>query len=380
MSRTYQLSVVVEMANALYWKEHGAESKEAVEQFCRMARKHQEVEILFITDSPMPVGDPGLSNVRSLASADPTYFAMKRLGMLQARGDLVAFADSDCLYPLDYVEQLLAAFADPEAQIVGGRTRYPVRSARTKAANIRDWGHLPDQGPAPLYVAANNLAARKQILEKYHFGLGFQRVAGELMFCALTRMDGISIHYLPALLAQHHDFRDALGPSWYVSLMDYPASVDIARRALLRLKVPPLRAGAFIRLMPLHIWWMMTRATARCYGRMRRELDIRGLQRVTVPLWLAAFSVQSAWYALRGLLQPGWLLRKGSELRFTLSPELDQDASHPLNLAIDRAAACVRQDWSRVPRFFLPAERIVDSASSSPIPPEASRVSTPRVP
>jgi hypothetical protein len=365
------LSVVVEMANAAYWTKYGAESREAVDQFCRMARKHPEVEILFVTDSAISVGDTDLPNVRSVASPDPTYFGMKRLGMLQARSGVVAFADSDCLYPQDYVEQLLAAFADPKVQIVGGRTRYPIHSARTKAANIRDWGHLPEQGPAPQCLVANNLAARKQVLEKYQFGLGFQRVAGELMFCFLAQMDGIAIRYLPSLLARHHDFRDALGPSWYKALMDYPASVDLARRALTRLKVSGWRRAAFLQLMPLHIWWMMTRASARWYRPMRGELDIRGFQRLTVPLWLAVFYVQSGWLALRGFLQPGWLLRRGRELGFTLSPELDDDANHPLNLAIDRTIAWVRQDRSRIDSLFMPGPAVEEALT----PPE-TRAST----
>ena len=138
-SEPYRLSVVVEMANADYWKQHGADSVEAVEQFLRMAREHPEVEILFVTDGPVRVGDPSQGNVRSLASPDPTYFGMKRLGMLEARSELIAFADSDCLYPRDYVEQLLAAFTDPQVQIVGGKTRYPAFSARLFFRRPRSW-------------------------------------------------------------------------------------------------------------------------------------------------------------------------------------------------------------------------------------------------
>ncbi|MGH9492507.1 MAG: glycosyltransferase, partial [Terriglobales bacterium] len=354
---SYRLSVVVEMANALYWKQHGAESHQSVEQFCRIAREYPEVEVLFVTDCPAQVGDSALSNVRSLLSPDPTYFGMKRFGMLQARSDLIAFVDSDCRYPPDYPEQVLAAFSDPRVHMVGGKTRYSPTSARNKAASIRDWGHLPDRGSFPLHIAANNFAAQRWVLEKYHFGEGFQRVGGEVALCILAKLDNLQIHYLPDLVDRHHDFYQSLGPSLYLLFMDYPATVDMARRALIRLGKRSSRyAAGFLRLLPIWIWWMKCVACARNYGLMRDELEIRGVQRVTVPLWLVILSLLNLGVALRCTLQPGWMMKKGAELGFTLSTELDRDPNHPLNLAIDCITTWIRQDKKRLTRLFVQAE------------------------
>lgn len=364
--RAFQLSVVVEMANADYWKQQGAESDETVAQFCRMAQAHPEIEVLFVTDSPVQVGDPNLPNVRSLASPDPTYFGMKRFGMLQARSDLIAFADSDCLYPLDYVEQLLVAFAEPCVHIVGGKTRYSPSCARTKAASIRDWGHLPEKGSAPLHIAANNFAARRWVLEKYHFGEGFQRAGGEVALCILAKVDGLDIHYLPGLVDLHHDFHQSLGPSLYLLFMDFPATVDMARRALARLGRRNIYATGFLRLLPMGIWWIKVIACARHYGLMRRELEIRGVQRVSVPFWLAIFSLMNLGVALRSTLQPEWLMKRGAKLGFTLSPDLDQDPNHPLNLAIDRITTWIRQDRERLTRLWVQGDPLKEDSGSHP--------------
>jgi hypothetical protein len=275
--------------------------------------------------------------------------------------------DSDCIYPANYVPRLLEAFEDSEAQIVGARVRYPLTSARLKAGSVRDWGHLPDQGPTLCHFAASAFAARRQILERHDFGLGFQRVGAELILCILARMDGAGIRYLPDLTVFHEDYYRSFGTaiSWMFQRLAMTAEMlrlytqlrgplALSRRILLRLA--PLMSAA-------HISWICVRR----YPLMREGLPIRGRERLTVPLWLAAYGALSLVIALRMVLQPGWSRRTAIEKRSTFSPEVFGDRNHPLNLRLDRVANWFREDPSRVRQLFV-ADRGHASSRATGLP------------
>src|SRR5688500_12914512 len=52
------------------------------------------------------------------------YYRAKNRGFDAASGDIAIFADSDCRLERDWLEQMLAPFADPKVSIVAGRTTY----------------------------------------------------------------------------------------------------------------------------------------------------------------------------------------------------------------------------------------------------------------
>lgn len=372
---SYRMAVVVEMNNVGYWQGEGVECDRSIAQYFRMAEEYPDVEIVFVTDRPIPWSKPQPPNLRFLDAPSGDYFAMKRHGMLRARSDLIAFMDSDCIYPRNYVPRLLEAFEDPEIQIVGAKVRYPLTSARLKAGSIRDWGHLPDQGPTLCHFAGSAFAARRQILERHDFGLGFQRVGAEVVLCVLAKMDGVGIRYLPDLTVFHEDYyrsfrtvltwmfrRLAMTAETLRLYMQVRGPLALSRRILLRLA--PLMTAA-------HISWTCVRR----YPLMRAGLAVRGWERLTVPLWLAAYSALGFVIALRMVLQPGWLRRTAIEQRSTFSPEVFEDRNHPLNLRLDRVAAWLWEDPSRGRQLFLaegrPASGRADGVTVSP--PEVAR-------
>lgn len=100
---------------------------------------------------------------------------------------------------------------------------------------------------------------------------------------------------------------------------------------------------------------------------MREGLAIRGRERLTVPLWLAAYGALGLVIALRMVLQPGWSRRTAIEKRSTFSPEVFGDRNHPLNLRLDRVANWFREDPSRVRQLFV-ADRGHASSRATGLP------------
>ena len=51
------------------------------------------------------------------------YYRTKMMGAERATGDIVVFYDSDCLYPRQWLSQMLEGFRDPNVQVVAGETK-----------------------------------------------------------------------------------------------------------------------------------------------------------------------------------------------------------------------------------------------------------------
>jgi hypothetical protein len=101
------------------------------------------------------------------------YYELKNLGAREAGGDLIVFVDSDVIPEADWLEQLLAPFADPATLVSCGRAYiepsdlynkafalfwfFPVRPARSgdHGAGASGWPHTR-------HFFANNIAFRRE--------------------------------------------------------------------------------------------------------------------------------------------------------------------------------------------------------------------------
>lgn len=359
----YRLSLVVEMSNAAYWQEYGVEGSASLAQFFQVAREYPQVEVILVTDGPFDLADQGLPNLRTLRSDDPSYFGMKRYGLRHARGDVIAFADTDCTYGSGWIQRVLDAFGDPDVQIVAGKTRYRGAGSLAKAASVWDWAFLPDQSPTTRHLAANNFAARRDLLERYEFGHGFRRAGGCIAFSTLATMGGATIRYLPGMTSLHENYYEKWGSGMYKMVMKYSFTTDLVRRAIARREDLPLKVRVFVRLMPIFIWSRSVLLAPRNYRRMRAELAVRGRQRLSVPLWLAGFALVEWLVAVRGVLQPSWMRRRGEEKGYTVSPAIDQDPGHPLHRWIPQIVRNLGQMGPPVQEDPLGSKRLAASDS-----------------
>ena len=157
-----------------------------------------------------PVLDEFAVDERVVVPADTGYYEAKRLGVERARGEIVAFVDSDNLVQPGWARQIGRPFVEhPEVLVVIGRHTF--REARLS----RLWGILwwdrsfENEGPIDKVSAANNVAFRRDaLMAMWYPDLGRMRGAWERAMTDAALRRG-TIWFAPAAWAIH-DFPPSL--------------------------------------------------------------------------------------------------------------------------------------------------------------------------
>jgi hypothetical protein len=332
-----------------------------------MAGANPEVDFLVVSASgPAPVASAP-SNLRIVTAAEAAGYALRRRGMEEARGDVVAFADMDCSYGPDWLAALREDFSDPSVQIVAGRTAYAGEGALAKAGSIRDWGALEDLQSRVRHLPDNNFAARREILSRYDFGNGFRDWGGTLALATLAAADGIELRYDPRMVCRAPNPYSSWKSAWDRLAARHALLAELVRRDLRNLDFRPLSARLLERFLPSLVWFSTAVASARAYRPSRAALEIRGAQRLTVPIALGLLSDLDWLLTQWATLRPSWLLRKAQDLGCALSPEVDADPAHPLRRRISQITWALATDLrTPLPAPLPPAGKPEPVAASTP--------------
>jgi hypothetical protein len=142
----------------------------AVGEVERIARARGNTTVLVVDPSRDNIAAPLLArhhpDIRALHLPGHSYDGQKNAAARQAKSTFVVFLDGDCKPRRDdWLEQLLAPFADPAVPAVCGLTLYEDFSVTGKAMTILDFGFLFEPAGSPLgcYVS-NNVAFRRESL------------------------------------------------------------------------------------------------------------------------------------------------------------------------------------------------------------------------
>lgn len=144
--------------------------------------------------------------VRFVGAPATNYFAAKNAGIEAATSQIVALLDSDCEPRPDWLERLVAPFADEGAEVaaVAGRTRYAGGSLAARTFSVPDFAyiHADERGEASGFNI-NNVAFRREAFLAHRFDERIPRNGGCFFLYHHMRAAGARIVYEPEAVVSH---------------------------------------------------------------------------------------------------------------------------------------------------------------------------------
>lgn len=148
----------------------------------------------------------------------PSAAANRNRGMAVARGDIICFTDADCLPAPDWLATLLADFADPAVQMVGGGVWFAPGNYWSTCDHLSWFAQFLTSAPAGPrgHLPSLNLALRKSVyVETGGFDESFPIAAGEdTEWTARIAAGGTRLHFNPKARVTHAAQRHSLRAIW----------------------------------------------------------------------------------------------------------------------------------------------------------------------
>jgi glycosyltransferase involved in cell wall biosynthesis len=244
--------------------------------------------------------------LQALHEPRPGVSYARNAGIARARGSIIAFTDDDNRVPENWVDAIVAAFADyPDASVVGGRVLPDWPMPPPAWLKRECWGPLAilDYGPEPIVVDRDrplclitaNVAIRASVFNEVGlFSPAFPRGQDQEWIERLYAHGGFGV-YLPTI--------EVLSPIACERLTkQYHRTWHYRRgRFLARMRLPRLEATRRGRLfrVPAHIWrsciteaftalaCFLRRQSSQAFGHACAALCHAGFVRERVGEWMA---------------------------------------------------------------------------------------------
>lgn len=173
----------------------------------------EKIEIIVVDDcspEPVEIGNlPMVKLIRMPQNSGPG--AARNEAVRQAKGEIIAFLDDDCLADKDWLQALVPCFQEPDVAGAGGRVESAVLDiSLDKYEQVQSPLLMGDnqrrvrKGSAVSYLATCNLLVRK---ESFLAAGGFDpelRVGEDVDLCWRLLLKGQRIYYMPGGLVYHH--------------------------------------------------------------------------------------------------------------------------------------------------------------------------------
>ena len=141
--------------------------------------------------------------VRLLRQKNAGPDAARNTGVRAARGDILAFIDSDCTAPPAWLETLQKALDTSACSVVGGRIlhRGPFLA---RVIGVSDFGEfLDDRANTVKTLPTCNMGIRRTLMVRHPFESGW-RMLGDVFFSHTLRRSGERLAYNPEIWVYHH--------------------------------------------------------------------------------------------------------------------------------------------------------------------------------
>ncbi len=172
-------------------------------------------------DSPRVAARHATCVLRNRLNSGPAV--TRNRGIRRASGDVIAFMDADCTADEHWIENLLAAFAETDADAVMGRTRIPSSTVLGDCiaelgfpgganAGFENIWKVTEDGYTD-HITSCNFAARRETFSRYGvFDESFPLAGGEDPELSLRwHRQGASILFRPSVLVWHVPRTDLKG-------------------------------------------------------------------------------------------------------------------------------------------------------------------------
>lgn len=164
-------------------------------------------EVLVINNNPedSPPSSLALSNLRIINEALPGSYAARNTGIALAKGDILAFTDSDCVPDIRWIENAVSNLLLGGAKRLAGKVELIFRSKRRNLAEIYEekFSFLQDRHANDGFAATANMVTWKTCFcEVGIFNAGLMS-GGDYEWGARAQKCGIAIRYAPDVIVRH---------------------------------------------------------------------------------------------------------------------------------------------------------------------------------
>jgi glycosyltransferase involved in cell wall biosynthesis len=223
----------------------------------------------------------------------------RQLGVNVAGGKYLAFIDSDCIAPADWLEKIVDALQSNEDIAVGGRIVHR-GSFLTRLVGIADFGEFQGtQEKEVTTLPTCNIAVAKQLANEFPFNSELP-AGGDTAFCHRLRQGGKRIVFHPEVMIFHRP--DPSLKQFFRRGARYGRSF-----VHLRILDPSVRYAGFLRAgLPGVVFATLGRAAVDIWRliRYRKNAGFNFLELLPASLFLLAYrvySLPSAYRAYRTL-------------------------------------------------------------------------------
>jgi glycosyltransferase involved in cell wall biosynthesis len=209
VNRGVGLSVVIPVLNA------GQDFERCLQALVSQTHPQEQYEVLVVdngsTDDSIAIARR-YPRITLILESECGPYAARNRGAVEARGDVIAFIDPDCIPNQDWLEQIATAMTEPATAVVLGRRSLPagpVLALLEAYENAKDEFVLNSHIPTLYYGYTNNMAVRKKVFTDV--GSFINRPRGADTIFVRRVVDAYSTHavrYVPSVVVSHLEVSD----------------------------------------------------------------------------------------------------------------------------------------------------------------------------